>query len=290
MTSTRLNAIMARQDGVITLGQARATGMSESAVSRRVTTGQWRRLRRGVFLRADNPLTHAAALRAAVYGSGPDAVAYGPSAAWWHGLTEVPPTRHWVTVPRGRPASPDPAIRMRRRDLGWEDIGTFRGLGATELPLTALEAAVELRNGSTLLDRVLQRHTSLPILIAVHERNRGRAGTSEADRLLRSAGEGGHSEAERILHRLLRSAGFTGWAAHVWDHGFEIDVAFVRRRVAIEVDGWAWHRDPARFNRDAERQNILVNAGWHVLRFTWHRLTLDQEGVLAEIRTALARH
>jgi very-short-patch-repair endonuclease len=155
--------------------------------------------------------------------------------------------------------------------------------------LTALEAAVELRNGSTLLDRVLQRHTSLSILIAVHERNRGRAGTSAADRLLRAAGEGGHSEAERILHRLLRSAGLTGWAAHVWDRGFEIDVAFAEQRLAIEVDGWAWHRDPARFNRDAERQNILVNAGWHVLRFTWHRLTLDPDGVLGEIRTALAR-
>ncbi|MFD4184109.1 DUF559 domain-containing protein [Rhodococcus sp. NPDC058514] len=282
-----VDALMARQDGVITLGQARAAGMSDSAVSRRCTTGQWTRRRLGVYLRADRALTPAVRLRCAVYGSGPDAVAHGPSAAWWHGLTDRPPDRHWVTVPRGNPASAHPAVRMRRRDLVWEDVGRVRNLAVTELPLTVLEAAVELPRGSVLMDRALQRHTTLPILTAVHERNRGRRGAGAAARLLRAAGEGGHSEAERMLLRILRSSGLAGWRPHVLSHGFEIDVAFPERRVAVEVDGWAWHRDAARFNRDAERQNILVNAGWHVLRFTWHRLTDDPDGVLTEIRTAL---
>ncbi|WP_420910907.1 DUF559 domain-containing protein [Rhodococcus sp. OK519] len=53
------------------------------------------------------------------------------------------------------------------------------------------------------------------------------------------------------------------------------------------ADGWAWHRDVERFNRDTERQN--VNAGWHVLRFTWHHLRNDPESVLTQIRQALAR-
>ncbi|MGI9210585.1 MAG: endonuclease domain-containing protein, partial [Rhodococcus sp. (in: high G+C Gram-positive bacteria)] len=90
-------------------------------------------------------------------------------------------------------------------------------------------------------------------------------------------------------HRLLRDAGLTGWRGHVWSCGFEIDVVFEADRVAIEVDGWAWHRDAHRQRRDAERQNVLDNAWWHVLRFTWHTLVEDPDGVIRQIRAALDR-
>lgn len=278
---------MARQDGVITLPQAREAGVSESAVRRRVASGEWRRLSSGVYLRADRQHTAAVRLRVAVYGAGSDAVAFGPSAAWWHGLLDKPPTRCDVTVPQRRTVQARKDVRVRRRDLHWADVGRVRSLPCTELPLTVLEAAVELRNGSVMMDRALQRNTTLPILQAVHERNLGRRGSVAAAKLLHSAGEGGASEAERMLHRLLRGAGLSGWKPHVTSCGYEIDVVFVRARVAIEVDGWAWHRDAIRFNSDLERQNVLVNAGWHVLRFSWHQLRHDPKRVLAQIAAAL---
>jgi very-short-patch-repair endonuclease len=106
--------------------------------------------------------------------------------------------------------------------------------------------------------------------------------------MLTIAAEGGASAAERLQIRLLRAGNVTGWRTHVWACGYELDVAFVREMVAIEVDGWAWHRDVERFSHDAKRQNALVNAGWHILRFNWHRLTNDPDGVLREIRAALA--
>ena len=40
-------------------------------------------------------------------------------------------------------------------------------------------------------------------------------------------------------------------------------------KIVVEVDGWAWHTDTKRFQRDRERQNDLVHAEWIVLRFTW---------------------
>ncbi|MFD4266621.1 DUF559 domain-containing protein [Rhodococcus sp. NPDC058481] len=287
MTPKRVHSTMARQDGVITLHQSLESGMSDSAVSRRVASGEWRRVCTGVYLRADRPHTAAVRLRAAVYGSGPDAVAFGPSAAWWLGLIENPPTRCDVNVPQRRTVRSRKDVRVRRRDLEWPDVGNVKSLPCTELPLTVLEAAVELRAGSVMMDRALQRHTTLPILQAVHERNLGRRGAVAAARLLHSAGEGGASEAERMLHRLLRKAGVTGWRPHLTSCGYEIDVAFVRARVAIEVDGWAWHRDVERFNHDLERQNVLVNAGWHVLRFSWHQLRHDSAKVLGQIAAAL---
>ncbi|KAA0021793.1 DUF559 domain-containing protein [Antrihabitans cavernicola] len=287
MTARGINAIMAKQDGVITLDQAVGAGMTHNSVSRRLCSGEWRRLSSGVYLRADRTSGPAARMRAAVYGIGDKAAAYGPSAAWWHGLIDAPPREHWVNVPAQRSLHRRPDIRIRRRDLHWADLIEHRGLWVTDLPLTVLEAAVVLPNGAVMMDRALQRHVSLPILLAVHERNSGRTGSAAAARLLRAAGAGGASEAERMLQRLLREAGLTGWKQHVHSCGFEIDVAFLAARVAIEVDGWAWHRDVARFNSDAERQNVLVNAGWHVLRFTWHQLKNDPDLVVASIRRAL---
>jgi very-short-patch-repair endonuclease len=59
-------------------------------------------------------------------------------------------------------------------------------------------------------------------------------------------------------------------------------------RVAIEVDGWAWHWDAERFRGDRRRQNAVALADWTILRYTWHDLIQRPAQVVAEIRTALA--
>jgi very-short-patch-repair endonuclease len=88
---------------------------------------------------------------------------------------------------------------------------------------------------------------------------------------------------------LLRDAGLTGWRCGYRVDRYELDLAFPAERIAIEVDGWAWHSDVERFRHDRRRQNALVLAGWIVLRFTWHDLTGRPEAVVAEIRLALGQ-
>jgi very-short-patch-repair endonuclease len=51
------------------------------------------------------------------------------------------------------------------------------------------------------------------------------------------------------------------------------------------VDGWAWHHDAEAFRRDRQRQNVLVLAGWTVLRFTWSDLTHRPDRVIHDVRT-----
>jgi very-short-patch-repair endonuclease len=68
----------------------------------------------------------------------------------------------------------------------------------------------------------------------------------------------------------------------------DLDLAFTEAKVAVEVDGWAWHVDVDRFRADRRKGNALANAGWTVLRFTWHDLTARPGYVVAEIRAALA--
>ncbi len=68
-----------------------------------------------------------------------------------------------------------------------------------------------------------------------------------------------------------------------------LDLAFPDRRLAIEIDGWAWHHNPERFQEDPRRQNALVAAGWTVLRFTWADLVERPEHVLATVVRILGR-
>ena len=289
MTSREVDRIMARQDGVISAEQAIHAGMTNAGVQRRVAAGQWHRLRSGVYLRCDRSRTASVHLRAAVLAAGDGAAACGPSAAWWHGLLDRAPREHWVTIPARRSLAKVTGVHVRRRDLHKSDTAVSRGLPVTALPLTVLEAAIAVPRGSALMDRALQRHTTLAVLQSAHERNLGRRGSAAAARLLNAAGEGGASEAERMLHRILRRARLNGWTQHVHSCGYEIDLAFIEHRVAIEVDGWAWHHRVDRFDHDRHRQNILVNAGWHILRFTWHQLHDNEADVVDQVRSALNR-
>lgn len=138
-------------------------------------------------------------------------------------------------------------------------------------------------------DRAPQRHVRFPALHRAHCRGLGRQGSRRASELLVAAADGAASQAERLLVRVLTGAGVTGWVRHHRDRGHEIDLAFPAGRLAVEVDGWAWHVDVDRFRADRRRQNDLVAAGWTVLRFTWHDLTQRPADVVARIVAALAR-
>jgi very-short-patch-repair endonuclease len=120
-----------------------------------------------------------------------------------------------------------------------------------------------------------------------------RPGNGQLRRLAATFGDGAAADSERVLHRLLRSAGITGWSANheVWSQGelvAVIDVALPARRIAIEVDGMAYHVDVDRFRRDRSRQNALVALGWTVLRFTWADLTERPGYVIAMLRRLVA--
>ena len=52
------------------------------------------------------------------------------------------------------------------------------------------------------------------------------------------------------------------------DRVYFLDLAYPQVKLAIEVDGFEYHRGRGVFDRDRSRQNDLVRAGWTVLRFT----------------------
>lgn len=283
-----LDEYLRRQDGVLTLAQARHAGLTLEAVKRRLRSGHWRRCARGVYFVDDRPFTDAARIRSTVWGYGSRATASGMAAAWWLGLTKFAPDIVEVTAPRNNHGRSHDGSRLRRRDLDPSDVVVHRRLRVTALPLTVIEAAVRQRGSAKLMDSALQRHTQLRELWRAHLRNKGRYGSPAARRLLQAASDGARSEAERLLVKLLRQAGITGWRTNYPVGGYKVDVAFVKQIVAIEVDGWAHHSDADDFQSDRVRQNHIALLGWQVLRFTWLDLTEYPERVIAVIRNAIS--
>jgi len=283
-----LNDLLREQDGVITLEQAHASGLSLQAVQRRVQSGDWMRCSRGVYFVDDRLFTSAARIRAAVWGYGERAAASGMTAAWWHGLTRFAPDVVDVTTPRTAHGRCHEKTRLRRRDLDPSDVTTVRGLRVTARPLTILEASVNRRDGSSLMDGALQRDVELHELWRAQLRNKGRYGSPAARLLLQAAGDGARSAAERVLVKLLREAGITGWRPNHPVGGYRVDVGFPVQRIAIEADGWAFHSDAEVFQVDRKRQNDISLLGWQVLRFTWIDLTEYPQRVIAMIRRAIS--
>ncbi|MCF6388899.1 DUF559 domain-containing protein [Mycobacterium sp. MBM] len=283
-----IDALLKCHDGVITLEQACSAGMSRHAVQRRVAAGRWRRCGPGVYFVDDRPFTDAARVRAGVWSLGAHAAASGLAAAWWHGLTKFAPDVVEVTVPRNSNGRVHPGTRVRRRDLQPRDVVERRNLRTTGLTLTVVEAAARRRGGSAIMDSALQRQVSLSELWQAHLRHKGRYGAPAARRLLQAADDGARSQAERLLVQLLRSASLPGWRTNYKVGRYRVDFAFPKSRVAIEIDGWAFHSDRADFQHDRERQNEIMLMRWQVLRFTWLDLTAYPDRVLATIRAAIS--
>jgi very-short-patch-repair endonuclease len=283
-----LNDYLRRHDGVLTLADARRLGLDRHAVNRRVRAGHWRQCARGVYFVDDRPFTDAARVRAAVWSYGGRAAASGLSAAFWLGLTRFAPDIVEVTVPRDSSGRKRAGSRVRRRDLAIADVVERRGLRVTALPLTVVEASVRQRGGARLMDSALQSDVGLRELWAAHLRNKGRYGSPASRLLLQAASDGARSAAERLLVKLLRDAGITGWRTNYPVGGYKVDVGFPGSKVAIEVDGFAFHSGPVEFQIDRERQNAIALLGWQVLRFTWLDLTEYRERALAVIRAAIS--
>ncbi len=72
------------------------------------------------------------------------------------------------------------------------------------------------------------------------------------------------------------------------DGRYRLDITLADR-VALEVDGYAFHADPVAMTRDHRRRNDLAGLGWTVLVFTWLDITRDGERVLRTVRETLRR-
>jgi very-short-patch-repair endonuclease len=292
MPGVSFEQLVARQAGVVSLAQAVAAGLSPATAQRRVRQGRWSRLHPRIYLVGGHRPTPEARIRAAWLWAGHDGIVTGPAAAHWHRMLDEAPAIIDVTVPAGTKPRPQPGVRLARRDLYGADVtepteSRGNGIRVAAPPFAALETAIAVPDGSVFLDRALQKYVRFPAVYRSFCRNMGRTGSSAAGSMLVAAADRADSFAERLLVRLLREAGLTGWVLGHPLGPYRIDLAFPAEQLAIEVDSWAWHVDPDRFRNDRRKGNYITRCGWDLLRFTWHGLHEQPAESISEIRQTL---
>jgi very-short-patch-repair endonuclease len=286
-------AVARRQEGLVHRRQLHAIGITDRQIHRLTAQGCLRKLGRGVLGVAGAPATRLATLWHPVLATG--GVLASGSAAYLWGMLDEPPKVVQIAIARHRRLTSPPGVRIRRVELAHGELTRRYGLPLTARVRSALDllADLDIVEATTFADRaVSQRWLTIADL-------RGRLlaplpGNVRICTVLRTLTDGAEAESERRLHRLLRAHGITGWTANypVLVGGAlvaRLDIAFVVHRIAIEVEGFAYHRDGDRFQRDRTRQNALVNLGWTVLRFTWQDITARPGLLIATVRSALSR-
>lgn len=197
-----------------------------------------------------------------------------------------------VTVPARNPGL-RPGVRVHRvAQLEETELRQIRGLWLTSPARTICDVA-----GTELFGEVEQAISQARIkklvtdgdLLAVIERAPRGRGAQRVRRLLSDELEAGftRSEAERRLRGLIRAAGLPAPETNTRVCGYEVDVLWRRERLVVEVDGHAFHGHRAAFERDRKRDQVLVAAGYRVIRVTWSQLRHEPLAVVAHIAMAL---
>ena len=284
--------------GVATRGELLAV-VTRHVLARHVAAGELLRLHPQVFVDArrveDAGTRRAAALR---YCGARAALSHTTGLAAW-GLDVPESDALHLVVPADTRRAHGEGLRVHR----WPAAEQWRGLVVTRrgLPVVQLERC--LVDAWPLLPAGPQRRA--PAITAVSSRRTTPARLLEAlgavpklrdraelRRLLDRLAAGCRSELELWgFERVFRGRAFADVVrqhrVQVGDHAVYLDVAFPDVKVAVELDGAAWHGSREQRERDIRRDAALAALGWVVLRFSHRRLHNEPDVVRREVLTVL---
>jgi hypothetical protein len=279
--------VAARQWGVVSRAQALDAGLTRHQIARRISSGRWIVLRRGVFAIAGTPPSWEQAVVGAVLRAGEGAVASHFTAGAIWGLPNF--GREYLEISTDRPE--------RRRIPGVVTHRTVAFLAAEHTVLRGIPVSSVAR---TLVD--CSSRLSVPQLGTATDHGL-RTGQLRLEDLRRCVAglppaPGRHPrKIQAILSKRLvgYDPGESGLQMHfargLVEHGcpepvlehqvrlgrkkYRVDLSYPEVKVGIEIDSWEWHHTRTAFDGDRSRANDLVTAGWTLLRFTSNMTTAD---------------
>jgi len=289
------------QHGVLSRQQASEAGFGADVIDRRVGSGRWQRLHRGVYATFSGPLSREANLWATVLWAGPGAALSHETAAELHRLLDRPTAKIHISVPEARrPARP--AIREvvvhRARNLvaQWQEVPWL--LPRTPVEETVLDligAARSFDDAYGWISAAVGRRLTTPQLLskalASRPRMRWRGWVAAA---LEDAAEGVHSPLEqRYVRGVERAHGLPAARRQARRrHGSGLrylDNLYEDYEICVELDGAAAHPAEGRW-RDTHRDNVNLLLGARTLRYGWPDVTEHRCRTAAEVGAALRRY
>jgi very-short-patch-repair endonuclease len=283
-----LATLASRQQGVVSRHQLVALGFGRQAILRRLQARRLRRLHPGVYAVGHWALTRGARDLAAVFACGSSALLRHRSAGLRHGLLKSSGKGVDVTAPRG--CKPKQGIVVHTtRAVHPDDRDQVDGIPVTSVARTIVDLAGHLNDRllvAVVNEAEVQRVFDLTKIEAALERAVGRAGPKRLRRVLaRYTDTPGYStsEAEALFVALCEQHDLPR-PQRISSAGYELDFYWPDARLAIEVDGRAFHATRRAFQQDRERDRRLAALGIQVARVTWRDLTSYARPLAAELQ------
>ena len=253
----------------------------------------WIRTSRGQYVWTGLPQGARLQLLAVARRMPPNFAFSGLTAGWLWGIDRVWPDRIEVTISRDVAVRARAGVKVRRAALPESDVSVRHGFRTTSPMRTVcdLGSRHDLVESVVAVDMAL--HAGLVKLSELESHVATHAGAKGINRLRRAVGLA-EPRSESAMETRLRVLLILGRLprpesqAELRDASGRllgrVDLYYADLKLAIEYDG-AGHND--RLGPDLRRHNALLNAGYHLLRFTAFDLR-DTKAVVAEVRRARA--
>ena len=294
----RVGALAGRQRGHVTHQQLLAAGLTRASIRTMVSQGSMIPVHRGVYVVGHLAPVSLGREAASLLACGEHAILSHTSAA---SIWELPP---WqlagayveLTLVSGRWSRKRSGIRAHRsaiitpKDVRIHDRLPVTSPARTLLDVAGLPASTR-RDVERALDEALARRiVSLTKIAELLERSAGHPGHGILSALVAQRGPSTvtRSQAEERMLGLIRAADLPAPELNVRLLGFTVDFFWREQRVALEVDGYAWHSSHSAFERDRRKANALTDAGVPLIRATWDQMNSEPFAIVARLAQMLA--
>jgi hypothetical protein len=281
-SSAAWQELLDRQAGVVSRAQViEGIGLKDDVIGRRLASGRWRAMHRGVYATFTGELSREAVLWAAVLRAGPGAALSHQTAAELLGLADAPSEAIHLTVPCGRHPEPIPGAIVHLSARIAAAIHPAQLPPRTRIEETVIDltqTAVSFDAAYNWLSRAVGRRLTTPALLraALAERPKVRR---RPDLLvaLSDISEGAHSLLERRYVRdVERAHGLPAADRQVRvildGRTHYLDNCYQAIGLAIELDGQIAHAIEQRW-ADIRRDNLHAAVGILTLRYSWADVT-----------------
>lgn len=297
-TDKKIQALMARQMGLVSRAQVFELGFSSDYVQWRLRTRQWCTVARGVYGQVPVITSWRQRALAQVLSARPGAVlAYGSAAHVWQldGFEREPQRIDVASNARLRFGGPA-AVWHQMSPFDSRDRTTKNGLPVTTLPRTFIDLAtvIEAEHLEVALDSALRRQPKWRqwFLDEVKRIGGRRPGVGTLRQLLERTTPATESALEVRTRQLIGVAGLPvpKQQCRIEDeHGrliARVDFAWPAVRLIVQAHGYRYHHGRKRFEIDMAQQRELTARNWRILPITWQAIEADAERVIADLRRA----
>jgi very-short-patch-repair endonuclease len=274
--------LLARQDGLITRGQARALGLSDGAIQRRLASDLWVREFPSVFRDVTVPVSWQQKLKAlTLRRPGRAWISHRAACAFWQLDGFDPGPLELTTVCDLRRG--DDFVVHRVRTMDATDVTHVANVPVTTVHRTLADvgSVADLDEVELALECALRRRiTSIPRLyrrLEALSHHRGSAALHEVLRRRAAGAPATESALETRFVQFVRRHRLPAPDRQVRirdDRGLtgRVDFYFSKARVIVEVQSRRYHLNAIAWERDLRRSNAMTSNGHRVLHVTAEQL------------------